>query len=346
VNEAQRQLQFASTPARALTRTKKLPKAQAGQARTVVGFDRVLGYRIEQIEHQALWGLERHWQAVTHGGQVLRDETLLTLFDSSESASALAAGHARQHFPKRVALGRWGHIAWTGGEDYREWLITLPYYPTSYFSSHFSVRNILAHVRCDVREGADGERVLLLQEVQSDWAQNVRRAVSAGMMGPDDPECPPFWREWPALAMKLVLLHAAHQGLDAVAWTRGAHQVFRYNGLGATGLTELYDRTLPREVSRLASGAKRLAYSCRPISASSVLRMGTRFTPPKANSWALRLLLRAPGTLCQTAGTNCYMRSMGFECRHQYEKRSWSKDSQLGVEPLWQHHHYRLWTPI
>jgi hypothetical protein len=251
VNEAQRQLQFASTPARALTRTKKLPKAQAGQARTVVGFDRVLGYRIEQIEHQALWGLERHWQAVTHGGQVLRDETLLTLFDSSESASALAAGHARQHFPKRVALGRWGHIAWTGGEDYREWLITLPYYPTSYFSSHFSVRNILAHVRCDVREGADGERVLLLQEVQSDWAQNVRRAVSAGMMGPDDPECPPFWREWPALAMKLVLLHAAHQGLDAVAWTRGAHQVFRYNGLGATGLTELYDRTLPREVSRM-----------------------------------------------------------------------------------------------
>ena len=250
-NEAQRQLLFTAAPARKLTRTKQLPKAQSGQARTVVGFDRVLGYRIEQIEHQALWGMERHWQAVTHAGQVIHDETDQTLFNTAESASALAAGHARQHYPKRVALGRWGHIAWTGGEDYREWLITLPYFPTSYFSSHFSVRNIIAHVRCDVREGADGERVLLLQEVQSDWAQSVRRSISAGDMTADDPECPPFWKEWPALAMKLVLLHAAHQGLDAVAWTRGAHQLFRYKGLGATGLIELYDRTLPRDVDRM-----------------------------------------------------------------------------------------------
>ena len=93
--------------------------------------------------------------------------------------------------------------------------------------------------------------MLLLQEVQSDWAQDARRAISSGDMHADDDECPPFLREWPALAMKLVLLHAAQQGLDAVAWTRGAHQVFRYKNLGATGLNELYDRTLPREVNRM-----------------------------------------------------------------------------------------------
>ena len=38
---------------------------------------------------------------------------------------------------------------------------------------------------------------------------------------------------------------AVHEGLDAVAWTRGAHQLIRYKGLGAAGLIELYDRTLP-----------------------------------------------------------------------------------------------------
>ena len=32
---------------------------------------------------------------------------------------------------------------------------------------------------------------------------------------------------------------------------RAAHQVLRYKRLGATGLTELYDRTLPREVNRM-----------------------------------------------------------------------------------------------
>ena len=102
-----------------------------------------------------------------------------------------------------------------------------------------------------MRQGADGERILLLQEVQSDWAQNARRAIGAGTLQPRDEDYPPFLKEWPALAMKLVLLHAAHRGLDAIAWTRGAHQVFRYKGLGATGLNELYDRTLPREVNRM-----------------------------------------------------------------------------------------------
>ncbi|NMM07408.1 hypothetical protein [Polaromonas sp.] len=251
LNDAKRQLRFTSTPARNVKRAKKLPKAQAGQTRTAVEFDPILGYRIEEVEHQALWGPESHWQAVAHDGRVVSNERNQNLLFTAESAEALAANDAKLRFPKRLALGRWSSYAWTGGDEYREWLITLPHYPASYFSRHFNVRNVLAHVRCDLREGADGERVLLLQEIQSDWAQDARRAISAGDMRPDAAECPPFLKEWSALAMKLVLLHAAHQGYDAVAWTRGAHQVTRYKGVGATGLTELYDRTLPREVNRM-----------------------------------------------------------------------------------------------
>ena len=250
-NDAQRQLRFSSTPPKTFARTKKLPKALAGLARDVVGFDPVLGYWIEQVELDTLWGIEHHWQAVTHRGFVIRNAAKQALFPMSETAEALAASHAKQHFPKRMALGKWRHYAWTGGKDYTEWLITLPYYPANFFSSHFSIRNVLAHVRCDVREGDDGERVLLLHEVQSDWAQSARRDISCGEMEPGDDACPPFLKEWPAFAMKLVLLHAASRGLDAVAWTRGAHQVFRFEGLGATGLNELYDRTLPREVNRI-----------------------------------------------------------------------------------------------
>lgn len=251
VSDAQRQIQFNAAPDRALKRTKKTPKAQLGQTRDVAGFDPVLGYRIEQVLHQTLWGAESHWQAVTHDGQVIGDDFNQTIFPTREAATVLAASHARQHFPKRVALGRFSSYAWTGGESYREWLITLPYYSGSYLSGHFKVRNVLAHVRCDVREGADGERVLMLQEVQSDWAQRARRAASTGEADEDDEVPPPFMKEWPAFTMKLIFLHAAHQRLDAVAWTRGAHQVFRYKGLGAAGLTELYDRTLPREVNRM-----------------------------------------------------------------------------------------------
>lgn len=251
IDDAQRQLRFTSTPVKAFKRTKKLPRAQMGQTRAAVRFDPVLGYRIEQVEHPTLWGADLHWQAVAPDGAVIQQPSQQSLLATAEAAGELAAGHAKLYYPKRMVLGRWSHVAWTGGQDYREWLITIPCYPASYFSSHFRVRNVLAHVRCDVREGVAGERVLLLQEVQSDWAQDARRAISCGDMDPADDECPPFLKEWPALVMKLVLLHAAHQGLDAVAWTRGTHQAQRYKGLGAAGLAELYDRTLPREVNRM-----------------------------------------------------------------------------------------------
>lgn len=251
VSDAQRQLRFVDPPNKKLNRIRNLPKALVGLPRAVTVFDPVLGYRIEQVEHQTLWGAERNWQAVTYAGKMLRNDSKQAVFQSIEDAAVLAASHAKQNFPKRLALGRFSSYAWTGGESYREWLITLPYYPASYLSGHFKVRNVLVHVRCDVREGADGERVLMLQEVQSDWAQQARRTIACGDMESGDDECPPFLKEWPALAMKLALLHAAHEGLDAVAWTRGAHQVYRYEGLGAAGLNELYDRTLPRDVNRM-----------------------------------------------------------------------------------------------
>ena len=251
VNDAQRQLRFGPATVRPSKPAIKQPKAQAGQTRTVVEIDPVLGYRLEEIEHQALWGTDSHWQAVSHDGRVVNNVSKRTLLATAESAAALAESDAKLRFPKRLALGRWSHIAWSGGKDYREWLITLPYYPESYFSPHFTVRNVLAHVRCDLRDGAGGERVLLIQEVQSDWARHLRQAIDMLEADEERPQFPPFWREWSALTMKLVLLHAAHQGLDAVAWTRGAHQAFRYKGLGAKGLTQLYDQILPREVNRL-----------------------------------------------------------------------------------------------
>jgi hypothetical protein len=251
VRDAQRQLHFTAAPARKLTKPKELRQVQQGQRRAVTQFDPVLGYRLEKVEHQTLWGEDAHWQAVTHKGHAIGDPMKNALHSTIELAALAASGHAQQHFPKRTAIGRWNHIAWSGGEEYREWLVTLPYFHASYFSSHFDVRNVLLHVRCDIRQGDEGERVLLLQEVQSDWAQNVRREIACGDMEPEADDCPPFVKEWPALAMKLMLLHAVNRGLHAVAWTRGAHQAFRYKGLGANGLAELYDKTLPREVNRM-----------------------------------------------------------------------------------------------
>ncbi|MDP1740971.1 hypothetical protein [Polaromonas sp.] len=251
VGYAQRQLNFVPATEHRFKRAAKAPKPQAGQERHVVEFDPVLGYRIEEVEHQTLWGTERHWLAISHDGRTLPDSQNKALFETPYWAALASKKDAKKRFPKRVALGRWNDHAWTGGQDYREWLVTLPYYPNSFFSTHFSIRNVLAHIRCDIRDGPDDEKVLMLHEVQSDWAKSTRDAIDMLEADPAHEQFPPLWREWSSLTMKLVLLHAAYQGVDAVGWTKGVHQVRRYEGFGAKGLKQLYDQILPREVNRL-----------------------------------------------------------------------------------------------
>ncbi len=252
VIEARTQLRFEPLSVRSVPRIKGEARPQPGQRRHLRLFDRVLGYRIEEVEHPALWGDDRHWQAVTFEGKVLRNRlTRRSIFATRENAVARAQEQAMEVLPKLLPVERWVDWSWTGGEDYREWLVTLPCFPATYLSAHFNVRNVLAHVRCDLREGAGGERVLLLHEVQSDWMQETRRLLQEFGEEAAAVKESPFLHEWPTLTLKLILLHAAHRGVDAVAWTRGAHQVHRYGGRGRDGLKQLYDRTLPREANRM-----------------------------------------------------------------------------------------------
>ena len=276
ISEARTQLRFEEVPERELPKIRGEKRPQAGQQRKLHLFDRSLGYRIEEVGHPALWGMDRHWQAVTFNGSVLRHRhTRRVIFESRDEAVARAQEHAREVLPKLLASERWVDWSWTGGADYREWLVTLPFYPGSFVENHFGVRNVLVHVRCDVREGVDGERVLLLHEVQSDWMQLIRRNIQRYGKGLMFDALTPFLQEWPALALKLMLLHAAQLGADAVGWTTGAQQSHRYRGGGREGLLELYDRTLPREAARML---KPFGLECRRLEVYVPDNFGIRHT--------------------------------------------------------------------
>jgi len=104
---------------------------------------------------------------------------------------------------------KYGSYVLPGGVNYREVLLTLPQKPTSYAqkfaieafgkpyaeltkseqsavriqvmnesksyrSSHWSEPNVIAHFRLDDRTGPDGEKVLFIEEIQSDWAREAR----------------------------------------------------------------------------------------------------------------------------------------------------------------------------
>jgi hypothetical protein len=137
---------------------------------------------------------------------------------------------------------------------------------SEYRSSHFSEPNILAHMRVNDRIDVDGKKMLLVEEIQSDWhqagrekgyktkeslekwyAQNkldddpsfadlnseqrsvIERNRSAGMGGDNAVPDAPFKDTWYQLALKRLTKYAAENGYERIGLTTGKQQADRFN---------------------------------------------------------------------------------------------------------------------
>ena len=133
-----------------------------------------------------------------------------------------------------------------------------------YKSSHFDEPNILAHMRVNDRIDADGKKMLLVEEIQSDWhqagretgynkkltqaesdelrnlqkkeqdedglfqddIQRINELEKKSMGGVPDA---PFKDTWYQLALKRVMKYAADNGYERVGLTTGEQQAKRYD---------------------------------------------------------------------------------------------------------------------
>ena len=100
-----------------------------------------------------------------------------------------------------------------------------------FFSTHFDEPNILAHIRMDDRVDQDGNKVLFIEEIQSDWAQAGRKGI---FTKGEDYGVPvgPFVTEtknWVALALKRILALAGNEGYNKVAFINGQQSAERYD---------------------------------------------------------------------------------------------------------------------
>jgi len=206
-----------------------------------------------------------------------------------------------------------------GGKNYKELLLTLPHKQTSleqdaqkvygksfseldrkeleylnakagylktendYQTVHWDAPNILVHIRFNERTDADGNKVLFLEEIQSDWHQAGRdigyrelldkrfkeldAKILAGeklteeekkwyqdnemLMGVPNA---PFKNstQWSLLAMKRMVRYAVENGFDKIAWTTGQQQFDRYaqgteeeKAKRLHGMQEFYNKILP-----------------------------------------------------------------------------------------------------
>lgn len=91
----------------------------------------------------------------------------------------------------------------------------------NYFSSHWSVPNVIGHIRMHDRDNGD---TLHVEELQSDWGQAKRN-------GEDVPEHPLInnTNTWTDLLLKRVLREAVRGGYKRIAWTPGQEQAERYD---------------------------------------------------------------------------------------------------------------------
>jgi hypothetical protein len=136
---------------------------------------------------------------------------------------------------------------------------------SSYQSSHFKEPNILAHMRVNDRVDADGKKMLLVEEIQSDWHQAgrergyktkeglekwynqnkldddpsfaelnseqrsvIERNRDAGMGGDNAVPDAPFKDTWYQLALKRLTKYAAENGYERIGLTTGKQQAGRY----------------------------------------------------------------------------------------------------------------------
>jgi hypothetical protein len=169
---------------------------------------------------------------------------------------ASVGGYASEEYAKRAAKEIGG--TYKQGESLRG--------ETGYRSSHWNEPNVLAHLRVNDRVDAEGKKMLLIEEVQSDWHQAGREkgyAISAKEKARADeltkmandvggianlspklqteakelgdrltaqgvPDAP-FKDTWHQLALKRAIKEAVDKGYDRIGLTTGAQQAERYN---------------------------------------------------------------------------------------------------------------------
>ncbi|MEN8131402.1 MAG: hypothetical protein ABFS45_14670 [Pseudomonadota bacterium] len=227
------------------------------QLEEMVGSDMagVISYRVAYIRsHRRSKYPSRYWVVIDPFGRVLNDgDTPSHCHSDSNSAKEAACVNAQFHYGLKGTLhpsDKYEYMSLYGGEDYREWIITLPDYRQSHFTSHFTERNVLLHIRTKTRYDARGSRLLFVEEIQSDWHQQSARKRSTVSWREKIPQAP-FQKEWALLAIKLVLQHAIDGGYSAIAWTPGDIQQMRYQ-CETSSMLRLYDRILPQYLLQLS----------------------------------------------------------------------------------------------
>lgn len=277
---------------------------QVGEGMVHIRFrHRSLGWAVARARFGDLfadqWGW---WIVLDERGRLV--EAVRSGFDSVDDAIAFAESQISTRYAswgKDQLAARWERFSLPGGDDYRELLLQLDDWPENYQPRHYRTRNVLVHMRTSLRRSTDGRRVLFLDEVQSDWHADVHQRTKTGAVRGDERAVAqaPYAKEWPLLAMKVMLWWAQRCGAEGLAWSNAELQQQRWQGYGPPDL--LYRKLLP-----VAGAAIAKALTLRFDTTRLHIRSGSRVVDLTKGSWVVR-------------GRNGHVLTKPFQTRAQAE---------------------------
>lgn len=211
-----------------------------------------------------LFGNHQYWAlSLPHGHRKFGFSACNDEFETFEQATAYAEKLLVQftkHLAKNGFVGtaksesKFEHYHLPGGDNYTEWLLSMPNFQESYCGPHFEYPNVVAHVRTTFRYNIDHQKILLLEEIQSDWNQNLRD-IELGKVPEKDMDNPPpenpYRFQWLETALKAMLILAARNMASGIAWLPGKIHAKRFPWANAEGLEHFYDEVVPKAVAKL-----------------------------------------------------------------------------------------------
>ena len=225
-----------------------------------------------------LFGRNRYWSfSIPRGRKKLATQPVGRRFVSAQEAMAygralvecMARRLATEGFVGQArSVNQFTRFVLPEGEHYTEWLITAPNLSVEYWGEHFELPNIVAHVRTTERTTPQGVHLLVLEEIQSDWNQQLRKAIQEAkeqhraddedtsiVEWDDDLDPPPdnpYLNHWLDATLRMMMLYAANQGFAGIAWLPGKLHAERFYWANADGLKTFYDCIVPKAVEKLA----------------------------------------------------------------------------------------------
>jgi len=158
----------------------------------------------------------------------------------------------------------WSHYTLGGGALYQEWLLTLDNLPPVFrHPVHYDFHNVLLHLRTSRRWSSAGQKILFLEELQSDELQHRTARGRSRIESPFGLEIElPWQNSWYRLGINVLLWIAAVHGYAGVAVAPGNEQIRRYPSFFRCGGVELYDRTF---LSALANAGNPWGAQVKPM---------------------------------------------------------------------------------